>query len=110
MFRERRGWGIVLSTILLIAGLMYINGMIYKIKRVEYEVQNLDEFILKYSLSIYVVNKFINSDRLVIFYPDSIDIINIYFNGTHYRILVRALDESLNLNIYYKIIVKKICN
>ena len=91
---------------LLIAVLVYIDGMIYEIKSIEYEIENFNEYILKYSTSLYIVNKFLNSNSLVIFYQDSIEIVDIGFNETHYSILVRKLDGPSNLDIHYKIIME----
>lgn len=106
MFRKRRGWSIALSTILLIAVLIFVDGMIYEIKSIEYEIENFDEYILKYSASLYIVNKFINSNSLVIFYPDSIEVVDIDFNETYCSLLVRKVGGPSNLDIYYKIIIE----
>jgi len=106
LFRKRRGWSIALSTILLIAVLIFVDGMIYEIKSIEYEIENFDEYILKYSASLYIVNKFINSNSLVIFYPDSIEVVDIDFNETYCSLLVRKVGGPSNLDIYYKIIIE----
>jgi len=106
LFCKRRGWSIALSTILLIAVLIFVDGMIYEIKSIEYEIGNFDEYILKYSASLYIVNKFINSNSLVIFYPDSIEVVDIGFNETYCSLLVRKVSGPSNLDIYYKIIIE----